>query len=69
MSVLEDADAPVERLSPLQEFCRAPGAFIRERPHVPLVPLILVVVVGAWEVIVRAGTATPSISMSSSISG
>ncbi|PYM18776.1 MAG: ABC transporter permease [Candidatus Rokuibacteriota bacterium] len=55
MSVLEDADAPVERLSPLQEFCRAPGAFIRERPHVPLVPLILVVVVGAWEVIVRAG--------------
>ena len=53
MSALDDADAPAERLSPLEEFRRAPGAFIGRRPHVALVPLVLVVVVGAWEGIVR----------------
>lgn len=53
MSALEEAKAPAERLSLLEEFRRAPGAFIRERPHVPLVPLVLVVLVGAWEGIVQ----------------
>jgi NitT/TauT family transport system permease protein len=54
MSVLDDTEAPAERLSLLEEFRRAPGAFIRQRPHVPLVPLVLVVFVGVWESIVRA---------------
>jgi NitT/TauT family transport system permease protein len=54
MSVLEDDEAPAERLSALEEFRRAPGAFIRQRPHLPLVPLVLVVFVLAWEGIVRA---------------
>ena len=53
MSALDDADAPAERLSPLEEFRRAPGAFIGRRPHLALVPLVLIVVVGAWEGIVR----------------
>jgi len=54
MSVVEDDGAPAEQLSALEEFRRAPGAFIRQRPHLPLVPLVLVVVVLAWEGIVRA---------------
>jgi NitT/TauT family transport system permease protein len=54
MSVVEDDDAPVERISALEEFRRAPGAFIRQRPHLPLVPLVLVVFVLGWEGIVRA---------------
>jgi len=54
MSVIEDDDAPVERISALEEFRRAPGAFIRQRPHLPLVPLVLVVFVLGWEGIVRA---------------
>ena len=54
MSVVEDDGAPAERLSALEEFRRAPGAFIRQRPHLPLVPLVLVVFVLAWEGIVRA---------------
>ncbi len=54
MSVVEDDGAPAERLSALDEFRRAPRAFIRQRPHLPLVPLVLVVVVVAWEGIVRA---------------
>ena len=54
MSTLDDADAPAERVSAFEEFRRAPVAFMRERPHVPLVPLVLVVFVGAWEGIVRA---------------
>jgi len=54
MSVAEDDDAPTERLSALEEFRRAPGAFIRQRPHLPLTPLVLVVFVLAWEGIVRA---------------
>ena len=54
MSVAEDDDAPAERLSALEEFRRAPGAFIRQRPHLPLVPLVLIVFVLAWEGIVRA---------------
>ena len=53
MSVVEDGGAAAGRLSALAEFRRAPGAFIRERPHLPLVPLVLVVVVLAWEGIVR----------------
>jgi len=53
MSVVEDDGAAAGRLSALAEFRRAPGAFIRERPHLPLVPLVLVVVVLAWEGIVR----------------
>jgi NitT/TauT family transport system permease protein len=54
MSVVEDDDAPAERISALEEFRRAPGAFIRQRPHLPLVPLVLVVFVLGWEGIVRA---------------
>ncbi len=54
MSVVEDDGAPAEQLSALEEFRRAPGAFIRQRPHLPLVPLVLVVVVLAWEGVVRA---------------
>jgi NitT/TauT family transport system permease protein len=54
MSVAEDDDAPTERLSALEEFRRAPGAFIRQRPHLPLIPLVLVAFVFAWEGIVRA---------------
>jgi NitT/TauT family transport system permease protein len=54
MSVVEDDDAPAERLSALEEFRRAPGAFIRQRPHLPLVPLVLVVFVLGWEGTVRA---------------
>jgi len=54
MSVIEDDDAPVERISALEEFRRAPGAFIRQRPHLPLVPLVLVVFVLGWEGLVRA---------------
>jgi len=54
MSVVEDDEAPAERLSALEEFRRAPGAFIRQRPHLPLVPLVLIVFVLAWESIVRA---------------
>jgi NitT/TauT family transport system permease protein len=54
MSVVEDDDAPAERLSALEEFRRAPGAFIRQRPHLPLVPLVLVVFVLGWEGMVRA---------------
>jgi NitT/TauT family transport system permease protein len=54
MSVVEDDDAPAERVSALEEFRRAPGAFIRQRPHLPLVPLVLVVFVLGWEGIVRA---------------
>jgi len=54
MSVVEDDGAPAERLSALEEFRRAPGAFIRQRPHLPLVPLVLVVFVLAWEGIVQA---------------
>ena len=53
MSVVEDGGAAAGRLSALAEFRRAPGAFIRERPHLPLVPLVLVVVVLAWEGVVR----------------
>ena len=53
MSVVEDDGAAAGRLSALAEFRRAPGAFIRERPHLPLVPLVLVVVVLAWESMVR----------------
>ena len=53
MSVVEDDGAAAGRLSALAEFRRAPGAFIRERPHLPLVPLVLVVVVLAWEGVVR----------------
>src|SRR2546425_512804 len=37
----------------LQRIWRAPGAFIRRRPHLPLVPLVLVVFVGAWESLVQ----------------
>jgi len=54
MSVVEDAEASAERRSPFQEFRRAPGAFIRQRPHVPLVPLLFVIFVGIWEGVVRA---------------
>jgi NitT/TauT family transport system permease protein len=54
MSVIEDDDAPAERISALEEFRRAPGAFIRQRPHLPLVPLVLVVFVLGWEGLVRA---------------
>jgi NitT/TauT family transport system permease protein len=54
MSMVEDDGAPAERLSALEEFRRAPGAFIRQRPHLPLVPLVLVVFVLAWEGIVQA---------------
>jgi NitT/TauT family transport system permease protein len=54
MSAVEDDGAPAERLSALEEFRRAPGAFIRQRPHLPLVPLVLVVFVLAWEGIVQA---------------
>jgi len=54
MSVIEDDDAPAERISALEEFRRAPSAFIRQRPHLPLVPLVLVVFVAGWEGIVRA---------------
>ena len=54
MSVVEDDGAPAERLSALEEFRRAPGAFIRQRPHLPLVPLVLVVFVLVWEGIVQA---------------
>jgi NitT/TauT family transport system permease protein len=54
MSVIEDGDAPAEPISALEEFRRAPGAFIRQRPHLPLVPLVLVVFVLGWEGIVRA---------------
>jgi NitT/TauT family transport system permease protein len=54
MSVVEDDDAPAERLSALEEFRRAPGAFIRQRPHLPLIPLVLVAFVFGWEFIVRA---------------
>jgi len=54
MSAIEEDGAPAERLSALEEFRRAPGAFIRQRPHLPLVPLVLVVFVLAWEGIVRA---------------
>jgi len=53
MSVVEDDGAATERLSALAEFRRAPGAFMRERPHLPLVPLVLVVFLLAWEGIVR----------------
>ena len=54
MSVVDDDGAPAEQLSALEEFRRAPGAFIRQRPHLPLVPLVLVVFVLAWEGIVQA---------------
>jgi NitT/TauT family transport system permease protein len=54
MSAVEEDGAPAERLSAFEEFRRAPGAFIRQRPHLPLVPLVLVVFVLAWEGIVRA---------------
>ncbi|PYN87362.1 MAG: ABC transporter permease [Candidatus Rokuibacteriota bacterium] len=54
MSVVEDDGAPAEQLSALEEFRRAPGAFIRQRPHLPLVPLVLVVFVLAWEGVVWA---------------
>jgi NitT/TauT family transport system permease protein len=54
MSAVEEEGAAAERLSALEEFRRAPGAFIRQRPHLPLVPLVLVVFVLAWEGIVRA---------------
>jgi NitT/TauT family transport system permease protein len=54
MSVTEDDGAPAEQLSALEEFRRAPGAFIRQRPHLPLVPLVLVVFVVAWEGVVWA---------------
>jgi NitT/TauT family transport system permease protein len=54
MSAVEEDGASAERLSALEEFRRAPGAFIRRRPHLPLVPLVLVVFVLAWEGIVRA---------------
>jgi len=54
MSVIEDDDAPAERISALEEFRRAPGAFIRQRPHLPLVPLVLIVFVVGWEGIVWA---------------
>jgi NitT/TauT family transport system permease protein len=53
MSTVENDDAPAERLSTFEEFRRAPGAFIRRRPHLPLVPLVLVVFVGAWESLVQ----------------
>jgi NitT/TauT family transport system permease protein len=54
MSVVDDEGAPAEQLSALEEFRRAPGAFIRQRPHLPLVPLVFVVFVLAWEGVVRA---------------
>jgi len=53
LSTVENDDAPAERLSTFEEFRRAPGAFIRRRPHLPLVPLVLVVFVGAWESLVQ----------------
>jgi NitT/TauT family transport system permease protein len=55
LSVVEDDGTPAERLSTLEEFRRAPGVFLRNRPHLPLVPLVLVVFVLAWEAIVRVG--------------
>src|SRR5881409_1015511 len=54
MRVVEDDGAPAEQLSALEEFRRAPGAFIRQRPHLPLIPLVLVAFVFGWEFIVRA---------------
>src|SRR5689334_6045973 len=54
MNALEDVEAPAEQLSLLEEFRRAPGGFIRQRPHVPLVPLVFVVAIAAWEGLVRA---------------
>src|SRR5262249_6945798 len=53
MSVVEDDGGAAEPLSAFAEFRRAPGAFIRQRPHLPLVPLVLVVFILTWEGIVR----------------
>ena len=40
----------------VRELFEDPGLFVRTRPHVPLIPLVLVLVVLAWEWIVRALT-------------
>jgi NitT/TauT family transport system permease protein len=42
------------RPSPLEELRRSPATFFRRRPHLPLIPLVFVAFVGAWEVLVRA---------------
>jgi len=54
MNVIEPDGAPAVQLSALAEFRRAPGTFIRERPHLPLVPLVFIVFVLVWEGLVRA---------------
>lgn len=45
---------PQGEASAVAEFRRAPGAFLRSRPHLPLIPLVFVVGVGLWEGVVRA---------------
>ena len=54
MNVIEPDGAPAVQLSALAEFRRTPGTFIRERPHLPLVPLVFIVFVLVWEGLVRA---------------
>src|SRR5438876_499280 len=41
-----ETDAPSGRPSPLDELRRSPATFLRRRPHLPLIPLVFVVIVG-----------------------
>ena len=51
--VTTDADDAPGRPSSLEELRRSPLAFLRRRPHLPLIPVVFVVFVAAWEAVVR----------------
>lgn len=48
------AEDVVARTGAVRELVDDPAAFVRSRPHVPLIPLVFVVFVAAWEGVVRA---------------
>jgi NitT/TauT family transport system permease protein len=48
------ADEVMPRTSALRELVDDPSAFVRARPHLPLIPLVFVAVVLLWEWVVRA---------------
>jgi NitT/TauT family transport system permease protein len=49
-----DMEAMATARGALRELVEDPGLFVRTRPHVPLIPVVFVLFVLAWEWIVRA---------------
>lgn len=45
--------------SPWRELLADPGAFVRSRPHLPLIPLVFLAFIGLWEWAVRAWQIPP----------